>query len=167
MRDPPLTAQGRLQARQLRDVLPWSHFPVAVVSPLSRTLQTAEELDAGERVCVSHWHSERNPQLSPSDTGSPPAQLAALFPQWRFEHLPEVWWGTRESDADWKTERVRQFKMHLLHEVRHDNVVVIGHACFTKQVLHGNGHAKLLRNCQAQYALLHADLTVELLHLLN
>ncbi len=172
VRDPPLTALGGEQAERLRDKLPFHAFPVAVVSPLSRTLQTARHLGLGgpdgspTRVVVSHWHSERNPQSSPSDTGTEPEALRALFPEFAVEHLPREWWGTRETDHDWKTRRVEQFKALLLHDVPEDNVLVIGHACFTRQLLHGRDHAPVLGNCQARFALLHADGTIESLHFL-
>jgi broad specificity phosphatase PhoE len=169
-RDPPLTQLGQEQAEQLRAKLPVEAFSVAVVSPLSRTLQTARALGLGEkgmpRVMVSHWHAERNPQSSLSDIGTEPEALQQLFPEFELGHLPREWWGTRETDHDWKTRRVEQFKSFLLHDVPADNVLVIGHACFTRQLLHGSDHAPVLRNCEARYALLHPTLEVEVLHML-
>ena len=170
VRDPSLTALGREQASQLRAKLPTADFLVAVVSPLSRTLQTAQALGLGAapppRVLVTHLHSERNPQSSPSDTGTEPQALQEQFPEFAFGHLPREWWGTRETDGDWKTRRVEEFKSFLLHDVAADNVLVIGHACFTRQLLHGSDHAPVLGNCQARFALLHPNLSVEPLHLL-
>jgi broad specificity phosphatase PhoE len=172
-RDPPLTPLGREQGERLRARLPLEAFPVAIVSPLTRTLQTARALGLGSadeaevpRVMVSHWHAERNPQSSLSDTGSEPEALQQLFPEFEFGHLPREWWGTRETDHDWKTRRIEQFKSFLLHDVAVDNVLVVGHACFTRQLLHGSDHAPVLRNCEARYALLHPTLEVEVLHML-
>ncbi len=107
--DPGLTDLGFEQAKRLKlylnDHIGLSrHFEVCVTSPLKRALQTTRELDF-RPVHVSHLHSERNPGGSPSDTGSSKKELKEMFPEFDFDQLPDVWWGTVESDSDWKTKR--------------------------------------------------------------
>jgi hypothetical protein len=79
--------------------------------------------------------------------------LFRRFPEWDFEHLPDVWWGTVASDQDWKSRRVDEFCLFLWN-LPFDSVVVIGHACFLKQLLFGDWPRKLFRNCEGVIAIM-------------
>ena len=90
-----------------------------------------------------------------------------MFPAWEFDHLPNEWWGTVVSDHDWKTRRVQGSQiiiagscvipttnvclkdfLHFLWTCPYDSILVVGHACFLKQLLHGDKPKKMLGNCE-------------------
>ena len=82
-RDARLTGKGRKQAEALNEPMHSLPFELIVVSPLTRTIQTATEAFAGhptpKRLC--HLMCER--ATMPSDQGTPKAQLLRKHPQAR------------------------------------------------------------------------------------
>lgn len=99
IRDAPLTdlgwAQARLAGQRMQDL----GLTRLVISPYTRTLQTAagilETLDVP--VTIDHRIGER--AWFTCDIGTPTSQLKASWPHIVFDHLDEEWWPTDEDDA--------------------------------------------------------------------
>ena len=127
--DPKLTAKGEEQSRALVGHPLLASVDLVVVSPLSRAIQTAalafgEEPQLGavgseaqppsvkhRRILLTPLHTER--WTAPCDEGRPKSELALDFPYiqaWEgFDALPERWWPTQATDADWADRRVPAF----------------------------------------------------------
>ncbi len=103
MRDPmifdaPLSELGKSQAIKVRDEVALLNVNNVIVSPLTRTLETAElifqrslpiTIDANVREQTSHS----------GDVGTHPEKLAADWAHLDFSHLPAHWWHKGEEDA--------------------------------------------------------------------
>lgn len=135
--DPPLTENGKGQARALRSSHKLQeHRPeVLICSPLLRAVQTAA-LVFGEqprfRTIITPLHSER--WSGPCDQGSTKSELLAACPfvkSWEgFEELPEEWSPTsRESDRNWVQERVPRF-LDFVRRQTERRIVIVGHGAF-------------------------------------
>ena len=165
--DPELTSQGASQARALRASIPsrsWPAFELVVVSPLSRTIQTAHLVFGGDavpkRLCA--LCTERC--CARADVGTPKSRLAAKRPecsQWDgLDELEERWWPTQTLSHDefWPVERVGRFKTWLLSRPE-SCMALVGHKGFTQCFTAGSelpkGHR--LGNCEAIWVRLHAD----------
>ena len=100
-RDARLTERGEAQAREAGARLRAIPFELVVVSPLTRTIQTAALLFEGHpsepRFLVEVLHREC--QESSCDVGRAASELAADFPHLDIGHLPEVWWHADEGCA--------------------------------------------------------------------
>jgi len=129
--DAPLSALGRQQALDARGKVAELAISNVIVSPFTRTLQTAS-LIFGENSTVRE-------QLSNScDVGSHPAKLATGYPHLAFDHLPDCWWHDGEKDhrgisvephavlqrrADEFVEHIQQNNMHSTAVVSHGNFI--------------------------------------------
>ncbi|HEX6113325.1 MAG TPA: histidine phosphatase family protein [Geminicoccaceae bacterium] len=91
--DPPLTRRGRRQAAQLAEELVESEVRRLVASPYRRTLETATIIAATLAVPIAVEPLVRERCVFSCDEGTPPEQLAALWPDLDFAHLDERWWG--------------------------------------------------------------------------
>lgn len=130
--DPPLTAVGIEQARRAAGRLRHEGVRRLITSPYRRTLQTAliiaEELDLP--ITIDPLVRERC--AFSCDLGSPPAELARLWPQLDFSGLDEVWWGGVIESWESLGARCAAFraKMRLLPD-RHE-VAVVSHWGFIR-----------------------------------
>lgn len=89
--DARLSELGHQQGRQTRtktDNLPIDRI---IVSPLTRTLQTATLLFGSDRVFEIDAQV-REQVLNSCDVGRPPTQLALEYPHLDFAHLADHWW---------------------------------------------------------------------------
>lgn len=92
--DARLTERGHAQVAAARESLRTIPFELVVTSPLTRALQTTAGLFADHPaepdILVEVLHREC--QESSCDVGRAASQLAAEFPRFRIDHLPEIWW---------------------------------------------------------------------------
>jgi glucosyl-3-phosphoglycerate phosphatase len=89
--DPELTPLGIEQAQAAALELESSALTRIIVSPYTRTLQTAQPfLRMGVPFDIMHEVRERAAYTC--DIGSSPARLAERFPHHDFTHLPAQWW---------------------------------------------------------------------------
>lgn len=134
-RDAPLTGKGKRQAQALEEPMSAMPFELIVVSPLTRTIQTATEIfsthPTPKRLC--HLMCERT--IFPSDVGTPKAGLLAKHPQiaqWQgFDELPDEFWPPRSfKNAEQEVAaRVLEFKEWLL--LRPESCLcLVGHSAF-------------------------------------
>ena len=91
--DPPLTRTGRRQAAQLAGRLAESKVNRLVASPYRRTLETATIVAETLDLTIAVEPLVRERCVFSCDEGTPPKQLAALWPDLDFAHLEERWWG--------------------------------------------------------------------------
>lgn len=99
--DAPLTRRGRAQARAAAQGVAGLGLTRLVVSPYTRTIQTAllatkaVGLPLEVQPLVGEWGVES------CNVGSPPQLLAQRFPQVSVEHLPANWWPQQpEAESD-------------------------------------------------------------------
>jgi len=161
-RDAPLTGKGRQQAAALEKPMHYLPFDLIVVSPLSRTIETATEAfsehPTPKRLC--HLMCER--ATMPSDLGTPKSQLLEKHPQiatWQgFDTLPEHFWPARSIGPSAEEEvaaRVTEFKEWLLRRPE-TCLALVGHSAFFSTM---TGLPKLA-NCEAFWCTLGLDGTI-------
>jgi glucosyl-3-phosphoglycerate phosphatase len=100
IRDPELTPLGREQAQAAAQGLAGAALTRIIVSPYTRTLQTAQPFRETHEAPMHIMHEVRERAAYTCDVGSAPDLLAARFPQHDFSHLPPRWWHEGlESEA--------------------------------------------------------------------
>ena len=95
--DTPITPLGEIQARQARNEVEKLNINNLIVSPFTRTLQTAQ-LIFENRLPFQINAAVREQLVNSCDVGSPPHKLAKDFPHLNFNHLDECWWHDGEKD---------------------------------------------------------------------
>ncbi|MFK7877977.1 MAG: histidine phosphatase family protein, partial [Paracoccaceae bacterium] len=89
--DAPITPLGEMQAKQARAKVQHLDLTNVIVSPFTRTLQTAHLIF--EDTLPFQINADVREQLSNScDVGSHPDILAKAYPHLDFDHLEECWW---------------------------------------------------------------------------
>ena len=95
--DAPITELGETQARQARNEVEKLDINNLIVSPFTRTLQTAQ-LIFGNRLPFQINSEVREQLCNSCDVGSPPHELARDYPHLDFDHLGDCWWHDGEKD---------------------------------------------------------------------
>eukprot|EP00929_Paragymnodinium_shiwhaense_P089332 TRINITY_DN49491_c0_g1_i1.p1 TRINITY_DN49491_c0_g1~~TRINITY_DN49491_c0_g1_i1.p1 ORF type:complete len:223 (+),score=24.89 TRINITY_DN49491_c0_g1_i1:3-671(+) len=145
--DPVLTEKGQQQATSLRGHSDLNGCDLILVSPMTRTIQTAT-LAFGEQppcpVMLCSLHQEKIGEHC--DVGRPKSQLVKDLPyiqEWQgFDDLPEDWTKTQETDKNWVQERVPAFKQ-LLRERTERHIAVVGHGSFFEELI-----GRHMANCE-------------------
>jgi broad specificity phosphatase PhoE len=91
--DPPLTRTGRRQAAQLAERLVAADVRRLLTSPYRRALETATIVAKALGLAITVEPLVRERCVFSCDQGTPPGQLAGLWPELDFAHLEEGWWG--------------------------------------------------------------------------
>ena len=108
--DPPLTRTGRRQAVQLAEELAESHVRRLVASPYRRALETATIIAETLDLPITVEPLVRERCVFSCDEGTPPEQLAALWPDLDFAHLEARWWGVPAESEVSLGERCAAFR---------------------------------------------------------
>ena len=95
--DAPITAIGESQAINARDEVKQLNITNVIVSPFTRTLQTAQ-LIFGNSLPFQINSEVREQLYNSCDVGSPPNKLAKYYPHLDFDHLDDCWWYDGEKD---------------------------------------------------------------------
>ena len=95
--DARLSSLGESQAAQARASIQQLDITHLIVSPLTRTLQTAALLFEGTKITTIN-SLVREQVLNSCDIGRAPHQLAQEYPHLDFDHLAECWWHDEEKD---------------------------------------------------------------------
>ncbi|HQT60603.1 MAG TPA: histidine phosphatase family protein [Acidiphilium sp.] len=128
--DPGLTEQGHAQAAAAAAALAARPLRRLIVSPYTRTLQTAAPMLAQRRLDVEISPDIRERFHFTCDIGSPPDRLAARFPEHDFAHLPQQWWpGRTESEAA-VIERANRFRSAMAARPDWRETIVVSHWAF-------------------------------------
>jgi broad specificity phosphatase PhoE len=98
-----------------------------VASPYRRTLETATIVGnvLGLSIAVEPLIRERC--VFSCDEGTPPAQLAALWPDLDFAHLEERWWGVAAESEVSLGERCAAFRAKTDGVPDRSRIAVITH----------------------------------------
>ena len=95
--DAPITELGETQAKQARLEAEKFNIKNVIVSPFTRTLQTAQ-LIFGNKLPFQINAEVREQLVNSCDVGSPPHKLGEAFPHLNFNHLDQCWWHEGEKD---------------------------------------------------------------------
>lgn len=125
--DPPLSERGRTQADALVPVLASEGIRRIVVSPYTRALQTAEPLARTLGLTPQVHPLIRERAAFSCDVGSPPAALAAAWPEIDFSHLEENWWTTGVERPELVEERAALFRAEMAASPEWPSTLVISH----------------------------------------
>jgi broad specificity phosphatase PhoE len=157
--DPPLTALGFEQARQLSQTIPDASKNIAIIlcSPLRRAIQTtlagfsdildkryfphdpAQGVHDGATLLLEADLQERSDL--PCDTGSSVEELTKAFPHLDFGGLDEAWptktgrYGPDDSDVRDRALRVKDLLEEWAERLKGEsrrNIVVVTHGVFMK-----------------------------------
>lgn len=135
--DAPITALGEAQALQARNEIKQLKLDNVIVSPFTRTLQTAH-LIFENRLPFQINATVREQLCNSCDVGSPPKELAQKYPHLDFDHLDDCWWHDGERDhrgisvephetlqerADTFAEFVKREGIHSTAIVSHGNFI--------------------------------------------
>ena len=135
--DAPITALGESQARRARTEVSQLNLVSVIVSPFTRTLQTAH-LIFGNQLPFQINALVREQLCNSCDVGSPPHELARDHPHLNFDHLDECWWHDGEKDhrgisvephealqarADGFAEFLKREQVHSTAIVTHGNFI--------------------------------------------
>jgi broad specificity phosphatase PhoE len=108
--DPPLTSDGRHQARAAARALCPFRLKQLITSPYVRAIETAsiiaEELNLP--IIVEPLTAERFSFTC--DIGSPLAELRAGWPDLTFDHLNDPWWPAMQETEEVILQRAQQFR---------------------------------------------------------
>ena len=125
--DPSLTRAGRRQAAQLVDRLAEAEVKRLVASPYRRTLETATIVGNALGLSITVEPLIRERCVFSCDEGTPPAQLAALWPDLGFAHLDERWWGVAAESEVSLGERCAAFRAKTDALADRSQIAVITH----------------------------------------
>ena len=135
--DAPITALGETQAREARTAVNQLDLVNVIVSPFTRTLQTAH-LIFGNKLPFRINAAVREQLCNSCDVGSSPDKLAREYPHLDFDHLDQCWWHDGEKDhrgisvephetlqnrADGFAEILRCERIHSTAIVTHGNFI--------------------------------------------
>jgi len=129
--DAPITELGETQAKQARIEVEKLDIKYLIVSPFTRTLQTAQ-LIFEDRLQFQINAEVREQLVNSCDVGSPPDKLTKEFPHLSFDHLDECWWHDGEKDhrgiavepEDVLMERAKGFVEYIRRESIHSTAIV-------------------------------------------
>ena len=129
--DAPITELGKTQAEQARREVEKLDIQNVIVSPFTRTLQTAQ-LIFGNSFPFQINAVVREQLVNSCDVGSPPYKLAKDFPHLNFNHLDECWWHEGEKDyrgisvepEEFLIERADRFVDYIKLEGIHSTAIV-------------------------------------------
>ncbi len=125
--DPPLSEHGHRQAEALVPALAGEKIDRIIVSPFTRTLQTAAPLAQalGVKPVVHPLIRER--AAFSCDVGSPPARLALAWPELDFSGLAETWWTTGIETPEEVEERAAIFRTEMSASPVWRKTLVVSH----------------------------------------
>ena len=125
--DPPLTQAGRRQAARLIDRLAGADVKRLVTSPYRRTLETATIVGNALGLSITVEPLIRERCVFSCDEGTPPGQLAALWPDLDFAHLEELWWGVFAESEVSLGQRCAAFRAKTDALADRSHIAVITH----------------------------------------
>ena len=128
--DPELTPLGLQQAAAAATRLAGTALTRIIISPYTRTLQTAQPILDIHKVPVVIMHEVREQAVFACDVGSAPDLLSARFPHHDFAHLPTKWWNERGETAEETLARANAFRDHMAARDDHETTLLVSHWAF-------------------------------------
>lgn len=128
--DPHLTPAGQAQAQAAAVALADVALSRLIVSPYTRTLQTAAPIIAIRPLTIEIEPLIRERYAFSCDIGSPRAALAARFPDHDFAHLTDPWWPDGfEAEAS-VVGRAARFRTMMAGRTDWRETIVVSHWAF-------------------------------------
>jgi broad specificity phosphatase PhoE len=128
--DPELTPLGLSQAAAAAEQMATVALTRIIVSPFTRTLQTAQPIVAMHAVPVDIMHEVRERAVFTCDIGSPPDALATRFPHHDFAHLPSRWWHEGAETAAQTIARADAFRALMTARADSATILLVSHWAF-------------------------------------
>ncbi len=136
--DAPITALGETQALEARAKVMSLDVTNVIVSPLTRTLQTAD-LIFGDTLPFQIDAILREQLCNSCDVGRPPHELAQAYPHLDFGHLDACWWHDGEKDhrgfsvePDETLQKRANVFAEFLRRERINSTAIVTHGNFIK-----------------------------------
>lgn len=125
--DPELTELGQAQAQDAAAELAGKGIRRVIISPYTRTLQTAQPFLALPGISAEIRHEVRERTAFVCDIGTSPAVLTERFPYHDFDHLPERWWKDGiESEAE-TIARAAAFRAVMAQQEDEAQTLLVSH----------------------------------------
>jgi broad specificity phosphatase PhoE len=128
--DPELTPLGMEQAAAAAMQLAGAALTGIIISPYTRTLQTAQPVLAIHKVPVKIMHEVREQAAFACDVGTAPDVLAARFPHHDFGHLPPRWWPAGIETPEETSERANAFRTLMATRGDSATTLLVSHWAF-------------------------------------
>jgi broad specificity phosphatase PhoE len=125
--DARLTDLGRAQARHAAEALAGQPIRRIIVSPYSRTLQTAAPVAAALRVPVFVNPIVGERCAFACDIGSPRTELERAWPAIDFSHIDEIWWPAMPEPAHAVVDRANRFRAEMAALADWSDTLVVTH----------------------------------------
>ncbi len=128
--DPELTPLGLEQAQAAARRLADAALTHVIVSPYTRTLQTAQPILGLHKARVSIMQEVREQAAFTCDVGSPPELLSVRFPHHDFGHLPPKWWHEGMESQAAVSARADAFRTLMAARDDRRTTLLVGHWAF-------------------------------------
>ena len=138
--DPSLTEKGKRQAEEAAKRLKDHRHPIRrlLVSPYTRTLETAEIIAETLGLAIEIEPLIREHAFYQCDIGSPRSHLAKRWPKFDFNHLPETWWPNLDETKAELARRCDTFRARAAAFIDWPHVAIVSHWGFILQL---TGHS--------------------------
>ncbi len=130
--DPELTEEGRNQIRSAAISLKEKEITNVLVSPYTRTLQTAEIVTDILKLPVTIEALVREHAFFSCDIGSPASNLSKAWPHLDFDGLHEHWWPDLNETEEQVKVRCQEFQQKMLALGDWSKTLVISHWAFIR-----------------------------------
>jgi glucosyl-3-phosphoglycerate phosphatase len=130
--DPGLTPLGVEQAAAAAAHVADLALTRLIVSPYTRTLQTAEPILAILKVPVRIMSEVREQAAFTCDIGTPRDLLAIRFPYHDFAHLAPKWWRDGVETSEETSERANAFRTLMAARDDSATTLMVGHWAFIR-----------------------------------
>ncbi|MCW8307352.1 histidine phosphatase family protein [Acidiphilium sp. PA] len=128
--DPQLTPEGHAQAQAAAAALRDMNLTRMIISPYTRTLQTAAPIIASRALTIEIDPLIRERYAFSCDIGTSPRTLGARFPDHDFAHLPDPWWPAGFEPEAAVIERAAQFRARMATRPDWRETIVVSHWAF-------------------------------------
>jgi glucosyl-3-phosphoglycerate phosphatase len=125
--DPRLTELGHTQAREAALRLTGQGIERIIVSPYTRTLQTARPVAAALGLPLTVDPIVRERYAFACDVGTPRTELERAWPEHDFTTIDEVWWPAIEEPAGSVIGRAALFRAEMAALPDWSDTLVISH----------------------------------------
>lgn len=125
--DPRLTDLGHAQAEEAARQLVEEDIRHIIVSPYTRTLQTAQPVAAALGLPITINPAVRERYAFACDIGSSRTVLQTAWPAHDFTALADTWWPAEEEPEAGIIERAARFRAELAARLDWAHTLVISH----------------------------------------
>lgn len=130
--DPKLTEEGHRQAQAAGEQLRGQGLTRIIVSPYTRTLQTADIIARILELPVTIDSLIREHAFFSCDVGTPRSVLSRDWPHLDFSQLPESWWPSDPESEEDVQARARSFHGRMAETRDWAEVLVVSHWGFIR-----------------------------------